>query len=284
MQRMLDRAGLRRRDQFRPRQIDFQEIVGHLEPTAFVAVEQMMAAGNPEVVHLRSRPARPTRSTVSAGCSSSPSTSRKENARAGFCPARGRSVRKVSRTSPLSKERCTATSVSRGWLHSDSAKATSSSAAATASATVGRAEMRGQMFRQCVDDGQPVGVVRFDDLHQRRPAERSNTEKAAAERRARLAFQCRRVAVPEGKGARHRPLARLGRLLEHESVRGIEADGAQQFHVRGPFVAGSNQDGAASFGKNFLRSISALPARRISRSPLSSMSRRRPFSIGSRSR
>ncbi len=29
MQRALDRAGLRRRDQFRPRQIDFEEVVGH---------------------------------------------------------------------------------------------------------------------------------------------------------------------------------------------------------------------------------------------------------------
>src|SRR6185437_13172899 len=118
MQRALDRAGLGRRDQLWPRQIDLEEIVGDLEPAAVVAVEQMVAAGEPEVVHLRSRSAIPIRSTVSPGCSSSPSTSRNEKARAGFWPLRGRSVRKVSRTSPLSNERCTATSVSRGWLHS----------------------------------------------------------------------------------------------------------------------------------------------------------------------
>ena len=114
MQRALDRAGLRRRHQLRPRQIDLEEFVGDDEPAAVVAVEQMMAAGEPEVVHLRSRSAMPIRSTASPGCSSSPSTSRNENARAGFWPLRGRSVRNASRTSPSSNVRCTAISVSCG--------------------------------------------------------------------------------------------------------------------------------------------------------------------------
>src|ERR1035437_10909331 len=128
MQRALDRASLRRRNQLRPRQIDLEELIGHQQSTALIAIEQMMAAGDPEVVHLRSRSAIPTRSTESPGCaSSSPSTSRKENARAGFFPLRGRKVRNDSRTAPSSYARCTATSISFGCVHSDSEKATSSS-------------------------------------------------------------------------------------------------------------------------------------------------------------
>ena len=53
------------------------------------------------------------RSTSSAG-SSSPSTSRKANARSGFGPSLGRRVRNVSRISPPSCERCMAISVSSG--------------------------------------------------------------------------------------------------------------------------------------------------------------------------
>src|SRR5450759_1897642 len=48
MQRALDRAGLRRRDQLRPRQIDLKEFVGQFETAALVAVEQVVAAGYPE--------------------------------------------------------------------------------------------------------------------------------------------------------------------------------------------------------------------------------------------
>ncbi len=97
MKRAFGIAGIRRRDQFGTRHIDLQEIVGQQQPTAtFVAVEQMMATGNPKIFHLLSRPAMPIRSTDSTGASSSPSTSRKENARKGFGPLRGRSVRKAS--------------------------------------------------------------------------------------------------------------------------------------------------------------------------------------------
>ena len=58
-----DRAGLRRRREFGPRQIDFEEFVGDQQPAAVVMVEQMMAAGQPEILHFRSPCARPTRST-----------------------------------------------------------------------------------------------------------------------------------------------------------------------------------------------------------------------------
>ena len=96
VQRFLDGAGLRRRNHLGPRHVDFEKIVGQQQPAAFVAVEQMMAAGNPEVLHLLSRPAMPIRSTVSTGASSSPVTSRNENARSGFGPLRGFKVRNAS--------------------------------------------------------------------------------------------------------------------------------------------------------------------------------------------
>ena len=57
------------------------------------------------------------------------------------------------------------------------------------------------------------------------------------------------IGVREHEGAGHRPFARLGRALEHERVRRIEPDGAQQLHwLVGPPVAGSSHDGCASAG------------------------------------
>ena len=76
----------------------------------------------------------------------------------------------------------------------------------------------------------------------------STPRNAAAKRRARLAFELRRILVPEHERARHRPFAGLGRALEHERVGRIEPDGADQLHDRGPRVFGSSHDGAASSG------------------------------------
>src|SRR5262249_12019676 len=105
MQGLLDRTGIRRRQQFRTRKIKFKELVGNVQSTLSTTIEQMMTAGDPEIVHLRSRPAIEIKSTASPGCSSSPSTSRKEKARNGFGPLRGRSVRNDSRTAPSSNDR-----------------------------------------------------------------------------------------------------------------------------------------------------------------------------------
>ena len=63
VQGAFDRAGLRRRREFGPRQIDFEEFVGDQQPAAVVMVEQVMSAGQPEIPHFRSPCARPTRST-----------------------------------------------------------------------------------------------------------------------------------------------------------------------------------------------------------------------------
>src|SRR5262249_985645 len=137
VQSAFNRAGVRRWQQFWPSQIQFQKFVSHVQPPALVSIEQMVATGDPEIVHLRSRSTIAIRSTCSSVCSDSPSTSRKEKARAGFGPLRGRSVRNDSLTVPSTKVRCTATSVSCGCEHSDSAKIISSSAAASASSLVG---------------------------------------------------------------------------------------------------------------------------------------------------
>src|SRR4029077_20828006 len=115
---------------------------------------------------------------------------------------------------------------------------------------------------------------------QGRPSERLDPEKRTAKRRARLALQFRHVLVPENKRAGHCPLAGLTRAREHERIGRIEPDGADQFHARGPRVVGSSHEGAPSSAASFLRATSALPRRRSSRSPLSSMSRRRPLSRG----
>src|SRR6185437_5216764 len=135
-----------------------------------------------------------------------------------------------------------------------------------------------------IDDFRARRVASFDDLHQRRPAERADAEEAAAKRRARLAFELARIAAPEDEGARHGPFAGLGGRFENERVRRVEPDSAQELHVRGPLLFGSNHDGSFSRGSKALRSTFADAMRRSSRSPLSSMSRRRPCCAGNLSK
>ncbi len=101
VQSALGRAGFGRRRQLRSRQIGFQEFVGDEQAAARVAIGQMMAAGEPKILHPRSPRASVARSTVSAG-SSLASASRKEKARHRFDPPRGRKLRKLSRIVPLS--------------------------------------------------------------------------------------------------------------------------------------------------------------------------------------
>ena len=81
VQRTLGGAGFGRRRKLRPRQIDLEEFVGRNEPAARVAIEQVVAAGEPEVLVHRgshdrlrlyhrsfvSRFANAARSTRSAG-------------------------------------------------------------------------------------------------------------------------------------------------------------------------------------------------------------------------
>src|SRR5438132_1792379 len=100
VQGTLDRAGLGRRRQFGPRQINLEKLIGDDEPAARLPVEQMMAAGEPEILHGASLRASVSKSSSSFAAGSSSSTSRNENARSGFGPPRGLSVRKVSRMAP----------------------------------------------------------------------------------------------------------------------------------------------------------------------------------------
>src|SRR6516225_2824999 len=146
------------------------------------------------------------------------------------------------------------------------------------------AEMIAQLLRQHFDLGGAIAFVRLHDLHQRRPAERRDAEEPRPELRARLALQRARIRVPEYERAAHRPLAWLSRTMKDKRVGRIEPDGAKELHARGPPSAGSNHAGRASLGNNASRSTSAFAARRISKSPLSSISRRSPGSRASRSR
>ena len=68
VQRALGGTGVRRRRDLRPRQIGLQELIGDEQPAARIAIEQMMAAGQPEVArlaHVRSPFAIVMRSTCS---------------------------------------------------------------------------------------------------------------------------------------------------------------------------------------------------------------------------
>ena len=149
---------------------------------------------------------------------------------------------------------------------------------------IGRAEMLLEVPGQRFDDGCAIGFARFDDLRQRRPAERLHAEEAAAEGGAWRSIERGRVGMAEHEGARDRPFARLSRTIEHECVGRIEADGAQELHRRGPPLSGSSQDATVSAPTSARRSGWPPPVRRTRRSPLASMSRRMPRSAGSLSR
>src|SRR5205085_3331786 len=110
----------------------------------------------------------------------------------------------------------------------------------------------------------------------------ADAKEAGAERNAGLALEARRIGAEEREAARHRPLARLGRVREHEGVGRIEPDGAQQLHPRGPAVAGSSQVGAASAGSKRCFLTVSLPICRTSKSPTPSIVRSVPASAGSR--
>jgi hypothetical protein len=101
-----------------------------------------------------------------------------------------------------------------------------------------------------------TAAIRFscvNDLHQCRPAPRLDPEEATAKSRPILASQTGRIPVVEPERARHGPVARFRCHVEHEGVRWIERDGAQELHRRGPPVAGSSHDGTASAGTNSRR-------------------------------
>ncbi len=104
VQSALDGAGFGRRIELGPRQIGFQEFVRDEQPAAGVAIRQMMAAGEPKILHSRSPRASAVKSTVSAG-SSPTSASRKENARHFLRSARECRLRKASWMAPPSCER-----------------------------------------------------------------------------------------------------------------------------------------------------------------------------------
>src|SRR4029077_4524845 len=90
-----DGAGFARRPQLWSRQIGFEKFVGDQQPAVGVAIRQMMATGEPKILHSRFPCANVAKSTGSAG-SFSTSTSRKENARHRLEPPRERRRRKVS--------------------------------------------------------------------------------------------------------------------------------------------------------------------------------------------
>src|SRR5205807_206306 len=51
VQRALDHAGFGRRYELRPREVSLEELVGDDEPATVVAVEQMVSAGEPKILH-----------------------------------------------------------------------------------------------------------------------------------------------------------------------------------------------------------------------------------------
>ena len=284
MQRALDRAGFRRRRKLGPRQIDLEEFVGDEQPAALVAVEQVVAAGEPEVLHLRSPALRsscasPTRSTCSAGCSSSPSTSRNANARSGFGPPRGRKR----------AERLADRAVRAAAMHGDQ--------------RVVRmiAERAGELDLLRRGGARRGEIGRAAARHERAaPGHRSRCcgpprlPRRSAPASTSRTTECR--GSRRGTRVRALPSSASGSTSENMKVPDTAhspgsaarsntnvSDGSSRM-VRRSFTARASgcriepRRRPRARGSKARRSTSALPMRRTSRSPLSSMSRRTPCS------
>src|SRR6202023_2045534 len=113
---------------------------------------------------------------------------------------------------------------------------------------IGRTEPRDQMGREHLHRVDAIFPIRFDDLHQRRPPKRSQSQKTGTEGGARLALKLGRIATRKSESARYGPFARFGRLCKNKAIRCIEADGPQQLHLLGPPAIGSGSWTATTSG------------------------------------
>src|SRR5947207_7093311 len=116
-----DRACFVRRHQLGTGEIGFQELVGDTKPPALVAIEQMVAARDPEITHRCCDSRLISASLRSLSGSTSSSTSMNENALPCPCPSRSCSLRNDSRISPSLTKRWTAMSELIGCVQSDRA-------------------------------------------------------------------------------------------------------------------------------------------------------------------
>src|SRR5215472_1973999 len=125
-----------------------------------------------------------------------------------------------------------------------------------------RSETFHQLFREKFHQRAAIVLRRVDDLHQCRPAPGPHSEKTAAESRTLLAAQLGWVPITKSERARYRPIARLGRSVEHERVGWIERDGAQELHKRGPPSFGSSHEGETKASFRSRRSVLSVAVRR----------------------
>src|SRR3954447_778364 len=91
-------------------------------------------------------------------------------------------------------------------------------------------QLRGEQFND-------IGMVLLgcvDDLNQGGATERTNSQKPGTKRRPDFAPQRRNVSVEKGECARYRPFARDRSSVKDKRVGGVELNGAQQLHGRGP--------------------------------------------------
>ena len=269
--------------ELRPRQIDLEKLVGHDETAARVAVEQMMAAGEPEILHGRSalgfghgdqidlvgglflafdlqereRAHRLAGRRADAACGRLRASRRSRTCDAPRSACRADGCRATRRTRPLPRRR-------RAPPRCPARRNARPAAAPAASTTAARSASLASTICTRVDqpsDSTPRNAPR-------------NAERALPSSCATSAFQ--NTKAPD---TAHSPgsAARSNTNVSDGSSRMVRSS-----FTSGPRVFGSSHDGAASSGTSFRRSTSTLPMRRTSKSPFSSMSRRSPLSRGRR--
>ena len=97
-----------------------------------------------------------------------------------------------------------------------------------------RAKLLDQLRGKQSNDIIMVLLSRIDDLNQRGTSERANPQKAGAKCCPGFASQRKNVPVEKGECAGYRPFARGRSPVEDKRIGGVELNGAQQLHGRGP--------------------------------------------------
>src|SRR5262249_55031131 len=148
---------------------------------------------------------------------------------------------------------------------------------------IGRSKLLFKVLRQHLCGARTFLHGRLNDLYQGRPAKGFNTKKAAAELSSRLALERAWVDAGEYKGTGHGPFTGRSGGLEHKSVGGIEANGAQCLHRRRLSLSWSSQVGEVNVSNSACRSGFFAPRHCTRRSPFSAIAAEAPFSTTSRS-
>ena len=252
--RALDRAGFRRRDQLRPRQIDLQKLVGHhaaRRRRRDRADDGRRRARNPSFA-LSARAIAIDRPAPPAARLRLPPPETRKRAAASV-PLRGRKVRNVSRISPSSKRAMHGDQRVVRLIAQRFGEGNFLLCGRAPQHRSGRAEMRDQLLRQRSTSGtRSSSLASTICTSVDQPSDRCRESRC--ETRSAPCLRSVAGSRPRTRMRRTLPIRRAPRRFSNTNV----SDGSSRmvrssFTRAVPLSAGSNHDGCASRGRSLCR-------------------------------